>query len=538
MANTRWLWLGVSLLTASSNMPAQGVATPEMLVPAIREPHHFVKLDNKYARVLDVTVEPFSGTLYHIHENPYFWISIGRATLRGQTYGATEIVNIEPADGEVRFSPVITHRVGNIAATAFRNITVQIQGRDDVSPAGQFRASPRPTGYQPKPALDNELVYIERLILEPGQSTGRYTLPRSGMWIAARDGVVSIERSSHAAQRMEIRRRLQMAHRSAPAIRSPTLAPHGSRRSKRSAGDVGPGDIPAPASSHAHARERFEASDELERRLKATVRGEVRFDAGSRALYATDSSNYRQIPIGIVVPMNEADIEATLAACREVGAPILPRGGGTSLAGQCCNVAVILDFSKYLNRIISLDVAGKSARVQPGIVLDRVRDAAEVHHLTFAPDPATHSRCTLGGMIGNNSCGVHALMGGKTVDNIHELDVMLYDGTRMSVGKTSDTELDAIIRAGGRKGQIYAGLKDLRGLWFLIRAVSAVSPRVRGASTSCCRRTASRGPRWSAAKARARWCSKPRCGHGGHRSGAWSASDFPWFIAADHVRRS
>ena len=100
--------------------------------------------------------------------------------------------------------------------------------------------------------------------------------------------------------------------------------------------------------------------------------------------------------------------------------------------------------------------------MQPGIVLDRVRDAAEVHQLTFAPDPATHSRCTLGGMIGNNSCGVHALMGGKTVDNIHELDVMLYDGTRMTVGKTSDAELDAIIRAGGRKGQIYAGLKGIR----------------------------------------------------------------------------
>ena len=119
-----------------------------------------------------------------------------------------------------------------------------------------------------------------------------------------------------------------------------------------------------------------------------------------------------------------------------------------------------MDFSKYLNRIVALDPAGKVARVQPGIVLDRVRDAAEVHQLTFAPDPATHSRCTLGGMIGNNSCGVHALMGGKTVDNIHELDVMLYDGTRMTVGKTSDAELDAIIRAGGRKGQIYAGLKD------------------------------------------------------------------------------
>jgi hypothetical protein len=174
-------------------------------VPAIREPHHFVKLDNKYARVLDVTVPPFSGTLYHIHENPYFWISIGPATLRGQSLGAKEIINIEPADGEVRYSPVITHRVGNIGSAAFRNITVQIQSRDDVSPAGSFLASPKPTGYQPKPALDNELVHIERLVLESGQSTGRYTLPRSGILIAARDGVVSVERPGSAAHRIEMK---------------------------------------------------------------------------------------------------------------------------------------------------------------------------------------------------------------------------------------------------------------------------------------------------------------------------------------------
>ena len=215
-------------------------------------------------------------------------------------------------------------------------------------------------------------------------------------------------------------------------------------------------------SSHAHAREAFEQRHRLEQALKRTVRGEVRFDAGSRALYATDSSNYRQVPIGLVIPLDEDDVLATLTACREVGAPVLPRGAGTSLAGQCCNVAVILDCSKHLNRIVSLDPASQTARVQPGSVLDRVRDAAELHHLTFAPDPATHSRCTLGGMIGNNSCGVHALMGGKTVDNIHGLDVMLYDGTRMSVGPTADAELAAIIAAGGRRGRIYQGLKDLR----------------------------------------------------------------------------
>src|SRR5687768_3002722 len=237
-------------------------------------------------------------------------------------------------------------------------------------------------------------------------------------------------------------------------------------RGHRSRLEVIPLGVPVPfdilPSSHAHARDVFPGAESLEQKLKQTVRGEVRFDAGARALYATDSSNYRQVPIGLVIPLDEADVAAAIAACRAFGAPILPRGAGTSLAGQCCNVAVIMDFSKFLNRIITLDPEAKVARVQPGIVLDRVRDAAEVHHLTFAPDPATHSRCTLGGMIGNNSCGVHALMGGKTVDNIHELDVMLYDGTRMTVGATTGDELEAIIRTGGRKGQVYAGLKDIR----------------------------------------------------------------------------
>lgn len=211
-----------------------------------------------------------------------------------------------------------------------------------------------------------------------------------------------------------------------------------------------------------HPHESFSDASALEERLKKTVRGEVRFDDGSRALYAVDASNYRQVPIGLVIPRNIADVEATIAACRESGAPILARGAGTSLAGQCCNIAVVLDFSKYLNRISSLDPSAKNALVEPGIVLDRVRDAAELHQLTFAPDPATHSRCTIGGMIGNNSCGVHGLLGGKTVDNINSLDILLYDGTRLTVGATSDDELRAKISTGGRAGSIYSKLLQLQ----------------------------------------------------------------------------
>jgi len=196
--------------------------------------------------------------------------------------------------------------------------------------------------------------------------------------------------------------------------------------------------------------------------LRGHVRGDVRFDDGSRALYATDGSNYRQVPIGVVLPRDDDDVIATISLAREYGAPILCRGGGTSLAGQCCNVAVVLDFTKYMNNIIEVDPARRIARVQPGVVLDRLRSAAEQHHLTFGPDPATHDRCTLGGMIGNNSCGVHSVMAGKTDDNIEDLEVLTYDGLRIRVGQTSEVELDKIIGEGDRRGEIYAGLKRLR----------------------------------------------------------------------------
>ncbi len=196
--------------------------------------------------------------------------------------------------------------------------------------------------------------------------------------------------------------------------------------------------------------------------LLDSVRGEVRFDDGSRALYATDASNYRQLPIGVVLPRDIEDIEAAVRVCRRFGAPIVSRGGGTSLAGQACNVAVVMDLSRWCNDIVSLDPEARSAVVRPGLVLDDLRDAAEEHGLTFGPDPATHDHCTLGGMIGNNSCGAHALMAGKTVDNVERLDILTYDGLRLDVGPTSDVELAEIIAAGGRRGQIYAELRDLR----------------------------------------------------------------------------
>ncbi len=196
--------------------------------------------------------------------------------------------------------------------------------------------------------------------------------------------------------------------------------------------------------------------------LSVKIRGEVRFDDGSRALYATDSSNYRQVPIGVVIPRDADDVIHAIEIARKFGAPVLARGGGTSLAGQCCNVAVVLDTSKYMNRMIEIDPETRRARVQPGVVLDSLRNAANQHTLTFAPDPSTHNHCTLGGMIGNNSCGVHSVMGGKTDQNVEELEILTYDGLRMRVGKTTDEQLDKSISDGGRRGEIYSRLRALR----------------------------------------------------------------------------
>lgn len=216
----------------------------------------------------------------------------------------------------------------------------------------------------------------------------------------------------------------------------------------------------------------------LARALSRRVRGEVRFSDGDRALYATDGSNYRQVPIGVVVPRDLDDVLATVEECRRFGAPLLSRGGGTSLAGQCCNVAVVVDWSKYLDRVIDLDSAARRAVVEPGCKLDVLRHLAWRRGLTFAPDPSTHEYCTLGGMIGNNSCGVHSVMGGRTADNVESLDILTYDGVRLRVGATSDLELGQLCARDDRVGQIYRDLRALRDRYArLIRARFPKIPR-------------------------------------------------------------
>ncbi|SHN17669.1 FAD-binding and (Fe-S)-binding domain-containing protein [Actinacidiphila paucisporea] len=199
----------------------------------------------------------------------------------------------------------------------------------------------------------------------------------------------------------------------------------------------------------------------LERALRAEVDGEVRFDAGSRGAYATDGSNYRQVPIGVVVPRSVDAGAAAVAVCARFGAPVLSRGGGTSLGGQCTNTAVVLDWTKYCDALVSVDTDARTCVVEPGIVLDELNRRLAAYGLMFGPKPSTHSHCTLGGMIGNNSCGASAQAYGKTVDNVRRLEVLTYDGARMWTGRTSPREYEEIAAAGGRRAQLYTGMREL-----------------------------------------------------------------------------
>ncbi|HWR14319.1 MAG TPA: FAD-linked oxidase C-terminal domain-containing protein [Terriglobales bacterium] len=219
-------------------------------------------------------------------------------------------------------------------------------------------------------------------------------------------------------------------------------------------------------------------ADALESALRKHVHGEVRFDRGSRGLYALDGSNYQQTPIGVVIPRTVEDAVAAINTAREFGAPILSRTGGTSLAGQCCNYAVVVDWTKYVNRITEVHPEEAWAWCEPGVIRDQLADAVCDHKLTYGPDPSTHTHCCIGGMIGNNSCGAHAQFGGKAVDNLEEMEVLLYDGTRMNVGWMDNEQLSAKIAAGGREGEIYVAIKSLRDRYAgLIRSNYPKIPR-------------------------------------------------------------
>lgn len=190
-------------------------------------------------------------------------------------------------------------------------------------------------------------------------------------------------------------------------------------------------------------------------------RVEILSDAATLALYTTDASNYRHVPHGVVLPRDVGELVAAVAACREAGLPVIARGGGTSVAGNSCGPGVVIDTSRHLGGVLDLDPVSATARVAPGTVLDDLQALAAPHGLRFGPDPSTHSRCTIGGMIGNNACGSHSVAWGRTVDVVRELDVLLYDGTRLTVGPTSPSEVDARAAVPGTEGRVYSELRTL-----------------------------------------------------------------------------
>jgi FAD/FMN-containing dehydrogenase/Fe-S oxidoreductase len=200
--------------------------------------------------------------------------------------------------------------------------------------------------------------------------------------------------------------------------------------------------------------------------LRRRVHGEVQFDDGSRAMYSTDASNFRQVPIGVVLPHTIRDAVEAVAVCHEHGLPVVSRGGGTSLAGQGTNAAVVIDFSRHCNRLLSVDVDRRTCVVEPGIVLDDLNRQLAPTGLRYGPEPATHPNCTLGGMIGNNSCGATAQRTGKVVDNIASLDVLLHDGTRFTARPLDDEEYAALVRREhdepARVAELHRALRRLR----------------------------------------------------------------------------
>ena len=205
-----------------------------------------------------------------------------------------------------------------------------------------------------------------------------------------------------------------------------------------------------------------EIGPSLEQELRRRVDGQVRFDVGAQAAYAVDSSNYRQVPLAVVVPRTVEDAVRAIEVCSRLDVPVLSRGGGTSLAGQTTNRAVVLDWTTYCHHLVSVDPDARTCVVEPGIALDDLNRQLAGHGLMFGPKPSTHRSCTLGGMIGNNSCGSTAQAYGKTADNLSRLEVLTYDGLRMWVGPTSDEDYEDVLAGGGRKAEVFRELRRLR----------------------------------------------------------------------------
>ena len=220
----------------------------------------------------------------------------------------------------------------------------------------------------------------------------------------------------------------------------------------------------------------------LGRELAAAVAGDVDFSTGARAMFGADASNYRRIPLGVVYPRSAEDVATTLRLARDAGVPLTMRGGGTSVAGNSIGHGVVVDTSRYLARVVAIDPGARTARVEPGLVLNALQRAAAPHGLRFGPDPSTASRCTLGGMIGNNACGSHSIAWGTTAENVESLDVLRADGTVMTVGSYSAAEWQEALTRPGQDGRVFRELQELEGTYreSWRTELSAYSRRVSG----------------------------------------------------------
>ncbi len=198
----------------------------------------------------------------------------------------------------------------------------------------------------------------------------------------------------------------------------------------------------------------------FEDRLRQETHSEVRFDRGTRLLYGTDASLYQIEPIGVLVPRTQEDVAIAMRIAHELGMPVLPRGGATSLSGQVVGEALVIDFSKYLNRIGVVDRDRMTVRVEPGVVLDQLNRHLKPLGLMFGPDVSTSDRATLGGLIGNNSAGARSLRFGKTVDHVRSLDVVLDDGTRATLGPVSSADLGDVCCGTDRVAALHRGVRD------------------------------------------------------------------------------
>ncbi|WP_373604644.1 FAD-binding and (Fe-S)-binding domain-containing protein [Streptomyces sp. b62] len=212
---------------------------------------------------------------------------------------------------------------------------------------------------------------------------------------------------------------------------------------------------PVPASDASAASPAFVAA------LRSAVRGASDFGPTARALTTMDASNYRRVPLGVLAPRDADDIAAALTVCQEYGVPVVPRGGGTSIAGQATGTGLVLDLTRHLRAILDLDPAARTAVVQPGVILDDLRAAAAPHGLTFGPDPSTHARCTLGGMIGNNSCGAHSVAWGTTADNVRGLSVVRYGGQALRLEQGSGTDPAGVDARGAGESHGPRGVSEL-----------------------------------------------------------------------------